>query len=91
MTFTVDPQVAAILAPMAEAMAAAPHPAVGDIATRRVALEAVMAETAALQPTPADVTVTGFHAVAGGFAYLYAIAGLLALMTLPGAMVPRSC
>src|SRR4051812_29783184 len=28
-TFTVDPQVAAILAPMAEAMAAAPHPAVG--------------------------------------------------------------
>ncbi|MER6799961.1 alpha/beta hydrolase, partial [Amycolatopsis mediterranei] len=65
MTFTVDPQVAAILAPMAEAMAATPHPAVGDIATRRVALEAVMAETAALQPTPADVTVTGFHAVAG--------------------------
>ncbi|MFJ9787316.1 alpha/beta hydrolase [Amycolatopsis sp. NPDC101161] len=65
MTFTVDPQVAAILAPMAEAMAAAPHPAVGDIATRRVALEAMMAETAALQPTPADVTVTDFHAVAG--------------------------
>ncbi|WP_233225877.1 hypothetical protein [Amycolatopsis sp. CA-126428] len=65
MTFTVDPQVAAILAPMAEAVAAAPHPAVGDIATRRVALEAMMAETAALQPTPADVTVTDFHAVAG--------------------------
>ncbi|MEA5360912.1 alpha/beta hydrolase [Amycolatopsis sp., V23-08] len=65
MTFTVDPQVAAILAPMAEAMAAAPHPAVGDVATRRVALEAMMAETAALQPTPADVTTTDFHAVAG--------------------------
>ena len=65
MTFTVDPQVAAILAPMAEAMADAPHPAVGDIATRRVALEAMMAETAALQPTPADVTTTDFHAVAG--------------------------
>jgi acetyl esterase/lipase len=64
-TFTVDPQVAAILAPMAEAMAAAPHPAVGDVATRRVALEAMMAETAALQPTPADVTTTDFHAVAG--------------------------
>jgi len=64
-TFTVDPQVAAILAPMAEAMADAPHPAVGDIATRRVALEAMMAETAALQPTPADVTTTDFHAVAG--------------------------
>ncbi len=65
MTFTVDPQVAAILAPMAEAMADAPHPAVGDIATRRIALEAMMAETAALQPTPADVRVTDFHAVAG--------------------------
>jgi acetyl esterase/lipase len=64
-TFTVDPQVAAILAPMAEAMADAPHPAVGDVATRRVALEAMMAETAALQPTPADVTTTDFHAVAG--------------------------
>lgn len=65
MTFTVDSQVAAVLAPMAEAMADAPHPAVGDIATRRVALEAMMAETAALQPTPADVTSTDFHAVAG--------------------------
>src|SRR3954468_3082628 len=65
-TFTVDPQVAAILAPMAEAMAAAPHPAVGDVASRRVALEAMMAETAALQATPADVTATDFHAVAGG-------------------------
>ena len=64
MTFTVDPQVAAVLAPMAEAMAAAPQPAVGDIATRRVALEAMMAETAAMQPTPADVTTTDFHAVA---------------------------
>jgi acetyl esterase/lipase len=64
-TFTVDPQVAAILAPMAEAMAGAPHPAVGDVATRRVALEAMMAQTAAMQPTPADVTVTDFHAVAG--------------------------
>jgi acetyl esterase/lipase len=63
-TFTVDRQVAAILAPMAEAMADAPHPAVGDIATRRIALEAMMAETAALQPTPADVTATDFHAVA---------------------------
>jgi acetyl esterase/lipase len=63
-TFTVDPQVAAILAPMAEAMADAPHPAVGDVATRRVALEAMMAQTAALQPTPADVTTTDFHTVA---------------------------
>jgi acetyl esterase/lipase len=64
-TFTVDSQVAAILAPMAEAMADAPHPAVGDVATRRVALEAMMAQTAALQPTPADVTTSDFHAVAG--------------------------
>ncbi|WP_284744740.1 alpha/beta hydrolase [Amycolatopsis sp. RTGN1] len=64
MTFTVDPQVAAVLAPMSEAMADAPQPAVGDIATRRVALEAMMAETAAMQPTPADVTTTDFHAVA---------------------------
>ncbi|MEO6091099.1 MAG: alpha/beta hydrolase [Umezawaea sp.] len=64
MTFTGDPQVAAILAPMAEAMVDAPHPAVGDVATRRVVLEAMMAQTAALQPTPADVTTTDFHAVA---------------------------
>lgn len=64
MTFTLDPQVAAILAPMAEAMADAPPLAVGDVATRRVVLEAMMAQTAALQPTPADVTITDFHAVA---------------------------
>lgn len=64
MTFTLDPQVAAILAPMAEAMAAAPHPAVGDIQSRRVTLEAMMAQTAALQPTPDDVTITDFYAVA---------------------------
>jgi len=64
MTFTLDPQVAAILAPMAEAMADAPHPPVGDIQTRRVQLEALMAQTAAMQPTPADVTITDFHTVA---------------------------
>jgi acetyl esterase/lipase len=64
MTFAVDPQVAAILAPMAEAMADAPHPPVGDIETRREMLEALMAHTAALQPMPTDVTITDFHAVA---------------------------
>jgi hypothetical protein len=55
-TFTVDPQFAAILAPMAEAMAAAPRPAVGDVATRHVALEAMMADTAELQPVARSAT-----------------------------------
>ncbi len=36
MTFTLDPEFAQAIGPMAEAMAAAPPPAVGDIATRRV-------------------------------------------------------
>jgi acetyl esterase/lipase len=61
-TFTVDPQVSAILAPLAEA--GVPQPPVGDVTTRRVALEAMMAQTAALQPTPTDVTATDFFAPA---------------------------
>jgi acetyl esterase/lipase len=64
MTFNLDPQVAAVLAPMAEAMADAPYPPVGDVETRRTMLEAMMAETAALQPMPADVTITDFNAIA---------------------------
>jgi acetyl esterase/lipase len=59
-TFTVDPQISAILAPMA----GLPQPAAGDVEGRRTALEAMMAQTAALQPTPDDVVTTDFRAVA---------------------------
>ncbi|HEY2061401.1 MAG TPA: alpha/beta hydrolase [Amycolatopsis sp.] len=60
MTFTVDPQLSTILAPMA----GIPQPAAGDVEGRRAVLEAMMAQTAALQPTPGDVVTTDFHAVA---------------------------
>jgi acetyl esterase/lipase len=59
-TFTVDPQLSTILAPMA----GIPQPAAGDVEGRRAVLEAMMAQTAALQPTPGDVVTTDFHAVA---------------------------
>ena len=43
MSFTLDPGVAAALAPMGEAMAATTPPAVGDIAGRRALWEPVLA------------------------------------------------
>jgi acetyl esterase/lipase len=61
MTFTLDPQVAEVLAPMAAAMAGTTPPAVGDVAARRAALEGLIAHTDAELPTPADVVVTHHH------------------------------
>jgi len=65
--FTLDPEVAAAMEPMAAAMADVMPPPVGDVLGRRPMLEALMAQTAALQPTPTDVAVTDHQvAVADG-------------------------
>jgi acetyl esterase/lipase len=61
MAFTVDPEVAAALEPMAVAMADMVPPPVGDVRSRRPLIEAVMARTAAAQPMPVDVKVTDFQ------------------------------
>lgn len=61
MTLTLDPEVAAALEPMAAAMADATPPPVGDVATRRTVLEAVIAHAGEAQPMPDDVTITDFH------------------------------
>ena len=62
MAFTLDPEVAAALAPMVAAMADVTPPPAGDVESRRPVLEAIMAETAAAQPMPTDVKATDFHA-----------------------------
>jgi hypothetical protein len=62
LAFTLDPEVAAALEPMAAAMADVTPPPVGDVESRRPVLEAIMAETAAAQPMPTDVKATDFHA-----------------------------
>jgi acetyl esterase/lipase len=62
MAFTLDPEVATALEPMAAAMADMVPPPVGDVRSRRPVIEAVMAQTAEAQPTPTDVKVTDFHA-----------------------------
>ena len=62
MTLAFDPEFAAALAPMAEAMAETTPPPVGDVHTRRATLEAIIASAGAAQPTPPDVTTTDFRA-----------------------------
>jgi hypothetical protein len=64
MAFTLDPEVAEALEPMAAAMADVVPPPVGDVRSRRPVLEAVMAQTAAAQPMPTDVKATDFHTTA---------------------------
>lgn len=56
MSFSLDPEVAAALAPMGEAMAATTPPAVGDIAGRRALWEPILAAASTALPIPADVT-----------------------------------
>lgn len=63
MTFVLDPEVAAALAPMAEAMADATPPPVGDVQTRRASLNAMLAQADSVQPMPPDVTITDYHTV----------------------------
>jgi acetyl esterase/lipase len=61
MPFALDPAVAKALEPMAAAMADAVPAPVGDVDSRRPVLDAIMAQTAAAQPMPADVKTTDFH------------------------------
>jgi len=65
MTLNLDPEVAAALAPMGEAMAATTPPAVGDITGRRAMWEPILALASAALPTPADVTITDHQVPTG--------------------------
>lgn len=64
MTFVLDPELAAALAPDPDAPHPAP-PAAGDVQTRRVIFEAIIAQTSTAQPIPDDVTITDFHQTTG--------------------------
>jgi len=64
MSLTLDPEIAAALAPMAGAMAATEPPAVGDVAGRRALWEPVIGAAGTAQPIPADVTTSEHHATA---------------------------
>ena len=55
MSLTLDPEIAAALAPMAESGFA--PPAVGDIAGRRAMWEPIIGPASTAQPIPADVTI----------------------------------
>jgi acetyl esterase/lipase len=61
-SLTLDPEIAAALAPMAESGFA--PPAVGDIAGRRAMWEPIIGAASAAQPIPADVTTSEHHATA---------------------------
>jgi hypothetical protein len=63
MSLTLDPEIAAALAPMAEAGFA--PPAVGDIAGRRAMWEPIISAASGAQPIPADVTTREHYATAG--------------------------
>jgi len=60
MTFTLDAQFAAAMAPMGEAMAAVTPPPVGDVQARRDLWEPILAGSGAAQPLPDDVTMTDY-------------------------------
>src|SRR6187549_1387990 len=55
MPFTMDPEVAEALAPLAAASADRTPPPVGDVAPRRAGLDAMFAQVGAMQPRPSDV------------------------------------
>jgi acetyl esterase/lipase len=64
MTFKLDSEFAAVFGPVAEALASAVAPPVGDIESRRAAFEAFQRRSHEALPMPADVTVKDFVAVA---------------------------
>jgi acetyl esterase/lipase len=64
MTLTYDPEFAAAMAGMAEAMAGVQPPAVGDVEGRRAMWEPILAAAGAAQPFPVDVTMRDVHATA---------------------------
>ncbi|GIJ46714.1 alpha/beta hydrolase [Virgisporangium aliadipatigenens] len=64
MSFSLDPEFAAAMAPMAAGMAAVTPPAVGDIAGRRAMWEPIIGAAGTAQPVPDDVTTREFFATA---------------------------
>ncbi|MEU8660567.1 alpha/beta hydrolase [Actinoplanes philippinensis] len=62
MTLNLDPEFAAVFAPMAQAMASVTSPAIGDVAARRAIWEPIIGTASAAQPMPDDVTSTEYHA-----------------------------
>ncbi|MFF0767326.1 alpha/beta hydrolase [Nonomuraea wenchangensis] len=58
MSLSLDPEIAEALAPMADAMAEAIRPEVGDIEGRRAFWEPIIGAASNAQPMPADVTMT---------------------------------
>ena len=62
MSLTLDPEIAAAPAPMAESGFA--PPAVGDIAGRRAMREPIIGAASTAQPIPADVTTSEHYATA---------------------------
>lgn len=63
MALSLDPALAAALAPMAEAMADTTPPAVGDVEGRRALWEPIIAQANAAPGTPADVTIADHRAI----------------------------
>ncbi|MCX4419403.1 hypothetical protein [Streptomyces mirabilis] len=64
MSIGFDPEFAQVFAPMAEAMAHATPPAVGDVPARRAMWEPIIGAASAAQPIPTDVTTAEHHATA---------------------------
>jgi len=64
MSLSLDPEIAAALAPMGAAMAEAKPPAVGDIDGRRAMWEPIIGASGAAQPMPADVRTSEHYATA---------------------------
>jgi acetyl esterase/lipase len=64
MSFTFDPEFAAAIAPMGEAMANATPPPIGDIEARRAMWEPIIGGADVAQPIPADVKTADHYATA---------------------------
>ncbi|MFJ1973944.1 alpha/beta hydrolase [Streptomyces sp. NPDC087903] len=64
MSLGFDPEFVQVFAPMAEAMAHATPPAVGDVSARRAMWEPIIGAASAAQPIPTDVTTAEHHATA---------------------------
>lgn len=64
MPFTIDPEIAAGLAPLLAMAEGVEPPAAGDWQTRRTTIEALMVTLADAQPTPADVSTTDYETTA---------------------------
>ncbi|MEN1882390.1 alpha/beta hydrolase [Streptomyces mirabilis] len=64
MSLGFDPEFAQVFAPMAEAMAHATPPEVGDVPARRAMWEPIIGAASAAQPIPTDVTTAEHHATA---------------------------